>query len=403
MRRLWVVVGVVAAAAAVTVAFGVSAAAGRSKAKKPIKIGVLTSLSGTFTPWGIQTRDGSQLAVNQINAKGGVNGHKLKLVVADDQSSPNAGIAGFKRLTQQNHVVSIGGLIDSDVALATARLTESAHVPMFLVKAGASQILTTKSRYTFRTCLPSAAEVAIPILQYAQKHHLKSVGAVIADYAWGQSIKSSLQTVFATDPSIKLNIQVAPVTTQDFTTYLRALQAAGVQLIVATGHPPGTGPIMAQSGQLGMKVPVIGAYTPWSLVESGAGSAAYGRYEDFKCEAVGSKGYKKLARKFLKAFPNDGFFEDDALAGYAYVHIVAAAIKHVGTNRKKMARYIHRHTFTIPGYTFPLKWTKWGEMADARIALDIMTPGPAPKGVNKAGTWYPKQLLLSKPLKPYKP
>jgi branched-chain amino acid transport system substrate-binding protein len=402
MRRLWVVVGVVAAAAAVAVGFGVSAASGRSSAKT-INIGALTSLTGTFTPWGIQTRDGMQFAINEIDKKGGVNGSKLKLVVADDQSSPNAGITGFKRLTQQDHVVSIGGLISSDVALATARLTEQAHIPMFLVKAGANEILTTKSRYTFRTCLPSAAEVAGPVLQFAQKHHLTSVGAIIADYAWGQSVKSSFQQVFAKAPGIKLNIQVAPVTTTDFTTYLRSLQADHVSMIIATGHPPGTGPILAQSGQLGMKVPVVGAYTPFSLVEKGAGSAAFGRYEDFKCEAVNSPAYQALARKFLKAYPKDVFFEDDALAGYAYVHIVAQAIAHVGTNPAKIASYVHGHTFPIPGYTFKLSWTKWGEMAAPKIALDVVGKGPAPKGTNTGGSWYPKQVLLSKPLKPFKP
>ena len=146
MRRFWVVVGVVAAAAAVAVGFGVSAAAGRSSAKKPIKIGALTSLTGLFTPWGVQARDGMKLAMSQINAKGGVKGRKLKLYVADDQSSPNSGISGYKLLTQHDHVVSIGGLIDSDVALATARLTEKAHVPMVLIKAGANEILTKKIR-----------------------------------------------------------------------------------------------------------------------------------------------------------------------------------------------------------------------------------------------------------------
>src|SRR5438874_13068946 len=115
------------------------------------------------------------------------------------------------------HVVAVGGLISSDVALATARLAESAHVPMFLVKAGASEILASGSRYTFRTCLPAAAEVAAPILQYAQKHKITRVGAIIADYAWGQAIKSSLESTFAKAPKIKLNIQVAPVKTTDFT------------------------------------------------------------------------------------------------------------------------------------------------------------------------------------------
>jgi branched-chain amino acid transport system substrate-binding protein len=402
MKRFWLV-AVVGAVALLVGGLAASASSGSSTAA-PIPIGALTSLTGNFTPWGIQTRDGMQFAVNEINKSGGVRGRKLKLYVADDQSTPNAGIDGFRQLTQQNHVVAIGGLISSDVALATARLAEQAHVPMFLVKAGANEILTMSSRYTFRTCLPAAAEVAGPILQLAQAHKVQSVGAIIADYAWGQSIKSSLESTFAADPSIKLNVQVAPVSTTDFTTYLRALSSAGAQLIVATGHPPGSGAILAQSGQLGMKAPVTGAYTPFSLVAKNAGSAAYGRWSDFKCEAVAKSSFKILAQRFLKAYPSDGFFEDDALAGYAYVHIITQAISAVGTNPTKIAAFVHAHTFNIPGYTFPLKWTKWGELAAPRIAYDVLTKGPAPqKGLNTAGTWWPRQVSLSKPLTPYRP
>jgi branched-chain amino acid transport system substrate-binding protein len=388
-----------AAAALLTAAgFGGS----NKKAGGTINIGLLTSLNGPFTAWGLQARDGAQFAVNEVNGSKLLKGRKLNLVVADDQSSPNAGIDGFNRLTQQERVVSIGGLISSDVALATARLAEQAHVPIFLIKAGANEILTSSSRYTFRTCLPAAAEVANPIVQFAQARKVKTVGAVIADYAWGQSVKSSLEAAFAKVPGITLKVAVAPVRTSDFTTYLRSL--GGAQMIIATGHPPGSGAILTQSGQLGMKVPVAGAYAPFSATEKAAGTAAYGRWSDFKCQAVGSRGYKALAKRFLKAYPNDAFMEDDALAAYAYVKIVAQAISKGLTNPTKIAAYVHTHTFIIPGYTFPLRWTAWGELAAPRIAFDVLTKGPPPEsGLVNGGAWWPRQLSLSKPLTPYRP
>ena len=76
----------------------------RPAAGNPIKLGVLTSLTGPFTPWGIQTRAGMALAVNEINRTGGVKGkgqrRQLNLAVADDQSTnTNAAIDGFRRLT----------------------------------------------------------------------------------------------------------------------------------------------------------------------------------------------------------------------------------------------------------------------------------------------------------------
>ncbi len=80
---------------------------------------------------------------------------------------------------------------------------------------------------------------------------------MIADYAWGHSFKEGLEEAAKKAPNLKLNFQVAPVPTTNFTPYLRAM--GDVSLIVATGHPPGAPLILAQAGQLGVKAPVVGA------------------------------------------------------------------------------------------------------------------------------------------------
>jgi branched-chain amino acid transport system substrate-binding protein len=409
VKRFWVVAAV-SAVAVLTAALGGSTAYGGSSSASgqapgsPIKIGVLTSLTGPFAPWGIQTRSGMALAVNEINRAGGVKGRgggrRLNLAIADDQSGAGA-IDGFRRLTEQERVVSVGGVIGSNVALATARLAEDAKVPLFLVKAGNNEILTSDSRYTFRTCLPAAAEAAVPIFQLAQRRGITSVGAIIADYAWGQSFKSSLEDAFD-GSNIRLNVQVAPVPTTNFTQYLRAL--GSVSLIVATGHPPGSGAILAQAGQLGMKAPVVGAYSPYSLTVKNAGTSAYGRWSDFKCMATATTAYKNLAKRYLRTFPQNEFFEDDALAGYAYVKIIAEAISRVGVNPERIAAFVHANTFNIPGYAFPLRWTAWGEIRGPRVQFAVLTKGPPPEaGLNTGGEWWPKVIFRSQPLTPYRP
>ena len=184
---------------------------GNAAGGEPIRIGALTSLTGNFTPWGVQVRDGMQLAVNEINIR-------LELVVADDQSQAEEGTRAIERLSEREGVVAVGGIISSDVGLATARIAEQSKVPLFLVKAGAGGILNSGSRYTFRTCLPAAPMVAGPVLQYVRSKNLTRVGAIVADYAWGQAIKAALEDTFAAAPDIKLQIEVAPVGEQDFTT-----------------------------------------------------------------------------------------------------------------------------------------------------------------------------------------
>ena len=150
-------------------------------------------------PWGLQVRAGMALAVNEINRSGGVKGRgqgrKLNLVVADDQSTnTNAAIDGFRRLTQQEGVVSVGGIIGSPIALATSRLAEEAKVPLFLTKAGNNEILTQSSRYTFRTCLPvgchgggsgRAARAAARDHERGRDHRRLRVGPVVQVVARG--------------------------------------------------------------------------------------------------------------------------------------------------------------------------------------------------------------------------
>jgi branched-chain amino acid transport system substrate-binding protein len=262
--------------------------------------------------------------------------------------------------------------------------------------------LTRNSRYTFRTCLPAAAMVATSVVQLAQRRGLRSIGVIIADYAWGQSFKSSLEQSARRAPNIRFNIQVAPLPTTNFTPYLRSM--GDISLLVATGHPPGAGAILAQAGQLGIKVPVVGAYSPYSLTVRNAGAAAYGAWSDFKCMATATRQYKTLAKRYLRTFPANGFFEDDALAGYAYVKVVAEAIRRVGVNRQRIAAYVHTHTFRIPGYAFPLRWTQWGELRGPTVQFALLTRGPAPeRGLNTAGNWWPRVLFKSAPLPAYRP
>jgi branched-chain amino acid transport system substrate-binding protein len=410
VKRIPVVAAVGALAALVAASGGSSALGGSSGPAQgsPIKIGVLTPLTPPFSPWGIQVRAGAALAVNEINRSGGIKGRgqgrRINLVVADSQdNNTSAAIDGFRRLTQQEGVVSVGGIIGSPIGLATTRLAEEGKIPLFLVKSGNSEILTTSSRYTFRTCLPSANMAAVPIVQLAQRRGIRSVGVIIADYAWGQSFKSALEEEAKKAPNINFNIQVAPVTTTNFTPYLRAM--GDVSLIVGTGHPPGSSLVLAQSAQLGMKAPVVGAYSPYSLTAKNAPAVAFGRWSDFKCMATATQGYKALAKRYLRTFPQNEFFEDDALAGYAYVKIVAEAIRNVGPNRQRIAAYVHAHTFNIPGYAFPLRWTAWGELNRPQVQFAVLTRSAPPEaGLNTASTtFWPRVLFKSQPLTPYRP
>jgi len=368
---------------------------------EPIKIGALTSLTGVFTSWGIPSSKGMQLAVDEINAAGGVDGRMLELVVVDDQSNPEEAVIAFERLIEEG-VVAVGGTISSGVGLATALVAEEQQIPLFLSKAGSAAILTTDSRYTFRTCLPAAPMIAEPWAQYATEQGFTRIGVIIADYEWGQSFGSAVESEFGSLDGVEYQIEVAPVPEQDFTTYLRSLEAFEPDLILGTGHPPGVAAITVQSADLGFDVGVSGPSSSLSAVMSAVGDSAIGRYLDYSCADYFSDSYQDLAKRYI-ASSGETFMEDDAVAGFGVVTMVADAVKNVGDDPAAIAAYLHTQTYDLPGYAFQMGWTEWGELATSQPLLIQVGAGPAPEGLNTGGDWYPELLLLPDVLEPYVP
>ncbi len=377
-----------------------AACSGGSDSSETIKIGQLSDVTSTFTPWGVQVRDGMALAAKEINDAGGVDGRMIEIIALDSENDGDIAVDRFERLVEDG-VVAVGGPISSGVGAPVAATAEELEVPLFLVKSGTEAVFTQASRYTFRTCIPSAPMVAQPVLQYAQEQGFSKIGAIVADYPWGQAFKSAFETSFA-DSGIEHTVEVAPVPpSTDFTPFVRAMSDFDAEMIVATGHPPGNAAIVTLAADL-HDVPVTGAWTPTNAVVGGLSDLALGRYSDFSCADYFSDDYADLARRYLE-FSDNEFMSDDAVAGNAIVHMVAEAVAEVGDDPKAVAEYMHDNEFDMEGYAHTLSWTEWGEFAAAQPLFVIVNEGPAPDGVNESGDWWFELLTQSDPLEPYVP
>ncbi len=369
---------------------------------EPIAIGFLGELTGPFAIWGIPARNGMRLAVADVNERGGVLGRELRLVERDTQGSPDEAVTAMRGLIERSGVVALGGIISSDVALAVSRVAEQERVPLFLVKAGSDQILDADSRHTFRTCLPAAPMNLDPIVAFIEDQDITRVGAVIADYAWGRAIEDALVERFAALPEVRLEVAVAPVGESDFTPYLRGFAELDPQLLIATGHPPGALPLTRQAADLGMDAYVTGSNSPSAAVMEAVGDAAYDRYVDFTCADVDDPDFQQLATRYYDRFGT--YMEDDAVAGYGQVLMVADAISTLGEpDPAAIADHLRDNTFVLPGYAWDLGWTEWGELRDAQPLLTILRRQQPPDGVHPDATWYPEVLLRSDPLEPFVP
>jgi len=99
-------------------------------AKTPIKVGMYADLTGPNAQWGTDCEKGGKLIVKEINARGGVLGRPIELIVYDIQSSPTEAVRAYTRLAQVDRVAVVNGSLVSSTALAVQPVSEQLRVPI---------------------------------------------------------------------------------------------------------------------------------------------------------------------------------------------------------------------------------------------------------------------------------
>ncbi len=117
-----------------------------------VKIGVITSLTGSQAAFGEAHKNGYSIALDEINAKGGVLGKKLELDLYDDQSKPDQAVQGVSKLVDQDHVVMLLGAYSSENTKAIINPVTSHQIPLLIPTATADNVMDSKSPWVFRIC-----------------------------------------------------------------------------------------------------------------------------------------------------------------------------------------------------------------------------------------------------------
>lgn len=215
------------AAIALTTALPLSALA---QGKEPVKVGLLSSKSGVFAEMGEEVLRAVQFAIDEANAKGGVDGRKVEVQIADDESTPDAGRRAAEKLARDGYNLLIGA-IPSSISLALAPNLERWDAAYFVVASKSDKITGENCKpRSFRTTHSDAMDIAM-INQWAKQLKDKSYAILAADYVWGRdSGESFKKAVEANGKTVPLSLYV-PVGTKDFSPYIAQLKAANVETI----------------------------------------------------------------------------------------------------------------------------------------------------------------------------
>jgi branched-chain amino acid transport system substrate-binding protein len=224
-----------------------------------IKVGVYGDLTGQTSSFGQSTRNGSQMAADEINAAGGINGRQVQLILEDDQGEPGKAATVVGKLVNQDQVRALIGEVASSNSIAAAPTAQEAKVPM-ISPSSTNPKVTQIGDYIFRVCFidPFQGEV---MAKFAA-NTLKAKRAAIlfdsnSDYSKGliQFFKSSFVDKLS---GTVVAEQAYAQRDRDFTGQLTQIRSANPDVIYVPGYYQEVGVIAKQAKQLGIKAPLLG-------------------------------------------------------------------------------------------------------------------------------------------------
>jgi branched-chain amino acid transport system substrate-binding protein len=168
-----------------------------------VKIGVITSLTGSQAAFGEAHKNGYAIALDEINAKGGVLGKKIELDIYDDQSKPDQAVQGVSKLVDQDGVPMLLGAYSSESTKAIIPAVTQRQVPLIIPTATADNVMDSKSPWVFRICAGAADYARAFIAFFKQFGTPKTMAIVYENTNFGQANMKSMSAA-AQEASIKL-------------------------------------------------------------------------------------------------------------------------------------------------------------------------------------------------------
>ena len=247
-KRIWNAVSALAAAAVI---FGGSAQA-------QIKIGVIQPLTGPLAFNGNNDVNGAKLAVKEINARGGVLGQKLELVVEDGQCKPADSVNAAEKLIVRDKVPAIMGAFCSGATAAVMPVAERYKVPLVTGVSSNPKLTEVLHPWFFRNAETElmTAQAFAGILY--EKRGMKNVYYLAVNDDWGRGSVTAFSEVFAKLGATNVGVEYINRAANDFYTPLTKIRAKNPDVMVVVAETQAGSIIAKQAKELGLKTRIFG-------------------------------------------------------------------------------------------------------------------------------------------------
>lgn len=227
-----------------------------------ILVGEYGSMTGPQATFGQSTHNGIMMAADEINAAGGVNGRKIKVLSEDDQSKQEEAANAVTKLISQNNVLAILGEVASSASIAAAPICQSNKVPM-ITPSSTNDEVTRKGDYIFRICFTDSYQgeyQAVFADQWSTTNHKPKNVAMLTDVKsdYSQGLAKVFTAKFTALGGKIVGTQSYANGDADFRSQLTAIKATNPSLLYVPGYYTDIGQIAIQARDLGITVPLLG-------------------------------------------------------------------------------------------------------------------------------------------------
>jgi urea transport system substrate-binding protein len=372
-------------------------------AATPIKVGVISPLTGAWTVYGNAHFSGFELAVEEINKAGGVLGRPMEIVVGDSKTEPRIVVEQANRLVRQEQVDFLAGTFSSAERNAAGPVVQQTGKLLLYPTwyEGQSQDffpgVCNKSIFMFG---PEPSQQVWPFIDYVMKNHGKKFFLIGSDYAWPRETNKMFKEKFQELGGDVVGEVYIPFNTPQYDSVLRDIKNAGTEVVFHSLTGSDTVNFRRQFHAAGMSKDItIWTVDDEEVVTSGLGpEVSAGTYVSFDYfMTISQPNNKVFLEKFRAKYGQNALMNTVGVGMYNAAHMAALAIAKAGSTKTDDMRAALKgltfdgapqgpvtmraedHQAVVPSYLMKVRadWTGVSDMFEEVQSLQAVQPKPA--------------------------
>jgi branched-chain amino acid transport system substrate-binding protein len=355
-----------AAALLAAIAAGPAGAADPGITADTVTIGLWSPLTGPTALLGTSERDAIEIAIGEVNAAGGVNGRKIRLITYDDSGSPQEALASVRRLIDQDQVFALIAGSTSGSTLPVVPLITRAKIPFIASISSNRKLLDPFNKYIFRVYANENAQ-AERVIEFALRQGVKTPAIIYTSNDYGIGGEEAVTHRFKEAGISLVARERYNQADQDFSAQLLRIKQSGADSLFIWAFAAEAGIIVRQAKELGLEIPLFGGGgTATPLFPKAAGASGQGFVASYVVGDLPDHSDKSsivayrdaLTKRYSGALPPGRPSEYD-LAGYGALKILAEGLRRAGKEptRDGLVTALETLKDFDPGTIFPVTFT----------------------------------------------